>query len=870
MHERPVVRALTPQFGVFGDFHVASASGLTYEVEIRDISARQFACTCADYRQNRLGTCKHIEAVLFSLESRGKRRFAEQARKGSPRIDIVAADGEDALCVERNGHRLPQACRRLFGGNDGLSRDADPALAVERLREAAAVDPGIRVSVTVAPWLERRMRREERLLLRRDYEAKVHEGVYPTHETTVPLYPYQREGMLHLAFTERALLADEMGLGKTIQAVAACALLNRLGKARRVLVVTPASLKGEWEEQIQRFTTLESRPVFGPRPARVRVYRNPPFFTIVNYEQVRTDALDINEYLKPDVVVLDEAQRIKNWPSATARSVKRLESRYAFILTGTPIENRIDELYSLVDFLDPHVFGPLFRFNREFYEFDGETGRAIGYRNLREMHERISSLMLRRRKADVETELPARTDRNLFVALTKLQRSAYEDHLDQVARLVAISKKRPLTKEQQDKLMRELNMMRMICDTEAILGAAGADCPKLPEIQGILEDCLAEDGVKVIIFSEWVKMLELIRDWLKKRGLGYAWHTGSVPQQKRRAEIRAFKEDAACRVFLCTESGSAGLNLQVASVVINCDLPWNPAKLEQRIARAWRKHQKRAVTVINLVAENTIEHAMLATLAVKRDLADGVLDLRGNLDTISLKSGGQAFLKRIQHVLSAVPVEAPADQPGDSLPPAAERAECFARRCHDLLDGSLVACEEHFPLEGNHSTIVVVVERDASSWRPRLSAIHELFFGEKKWDPLSPVQLQVVDRATIDALDHLERAGLLLRTTRATRPLLPSGAGGPARPALSAAQLERVTALRSEAARQSKMADVLRAAGFEAESRAPAGEAALAEAKATAVEHSLPEPRDAAEAALPPVCHILAPGLLVRLKDTTR
>jgi hypothetical protein len=128
--------------------------------------------------------------------------------------------------------------------------------------------------------------------------------------------------------------------------------------------------------------------------------------------------------------------------------------------------------------------------------------------------------------------------------------------------------------------------------------------------------------VKVIVFSEWERMLDLVRGLCRRLRLGHAWHTGSVPQQKRRAEIRAFKDDPGCRVFLSTGSGAAGLNLQNASVAINCDLPWNPAKLEQRIARAWRKHQTRAVTVINLVAENTIEHRMLDTLAQKQALAD--------------------------------------------------------------------------------------------------------------------------------------------------------------------------------------------------------------------------------------------------------
>ena len=222
--------------------------------------------------------------------------------------------------------------------------------------------------------------------------------------------------MLHLAFSERALLADEMGLGKTVQAIAACELLARQKGIERVLVVCPASVKAEWEEQIARFSERE-RPL-RRRPASRSawpLYREPAFFNIVNYEQVVNDADEINRLLAPDVVILDEAQRIKNWQTKTARKVKSLRSPFAFVLTGTPLENRIDEAYSIVQYLDPELFGPLFRFNRDFYELD-ERGRPVGYRNLEELHRRLGPVMLRRRKADVEAQLPGRSGQDLLRA----------------------------------------------------------------------------------------------------------------------------------------------------------------------------------------------------------------------------------------------------------------------------------------------------------------------------------------------------------------------------------------------------------------------------------------------------------------------
>jgi superfamily II DNA or RNA helicase len=847
-----VIRNADARFPVFSNFSVGSGSGMTYAVEIRDVAGRQFACACQDFRKNGLGTCKHVEAVLLHLEARFKRLFARAVRDGSPRVDVAPDAAGDTLRVERGLERLPAAVRHWFAADGRLcgAPEEDALQALEKLR--AADLPELRLAQEISPWLEERQRRAERKELRREYELKVQSGEWPAHETRVPLFPYQREGMLHLAFTERALLADEMGLGKTIQAIAACALLKRLGRAERVLVVTPASLKGEWEEQIRQFTDLPTRLVFGGLAARRAAYDAGTFFTVVNYEQMIRDAMEVNARFRPDVVVLDEAQRIKNWNTQTAQAVKRLRSRYAFVLTGTPIENRIDELYSLMDFLEPRALGPLFRFNREFYQLD-ERGHPSGYRDLARLHERIAPYMLRRRKCDVETELPDRSDRQHFVKLTPKQQAAYDEHADVVARLAAIAKRRPLTKQEQDRLMIHLAMMRMVCDTTYILDPKVRDCPKLAELEKILEECRDNEGVKVIVFSEWERMLELVRDLCRRLKLGFAWHTGSVPQQRRRTEINAFKGDANCRVFLSTDSGSTGLNLQNASVVVNCDLPWNPAKLEQRIARAWRKHQTRAVTVINLVAENTIEHRMLETLANKQALADGVLDRRGDLAAIPLRSGRQAFLAKLNQLVSeAPPPAAGADLKSEisslKLAKPSDRPRAFAEEAGRSLGAALISCEERFPRDGAHSVLYVVVENQAALHRPRLEALHAELCADQ--ETVAPVRLEVLDRATHEALERLIAAGLIAPVNRAARPLHPV-AETPA--PLTAEELSRATARREMAARKLKMARLLTDGGMAAEAREPLLAAALAIGGALAVENRLPEPGSLDNVVSPPL-----------------
>lgn len=499
--------------------------------------------------------------------------------------------------------------------------------------------------------------------------------------------------------------------------------------------------------------SLQQDRILSRRAIRSQIYGDPdvPFFTIANYEQIVQDSLDINARLRPDIVILDEAQRIKNWSTKTAQAVKRLESRYAFVLTGTPIENRIDELRSIVDFLDPCILGPLFRFNREYYQLD-DRGRLEGYKNLGLLRERVRPILLRRRKAEVETELPDRTDKNHFVALTPAMRDEYNELQKQVAELINKSKRRPLTPKEQDLLMILLNMMRMVCDSPGIMkGNPSRDCPKLDELARVLDECLADPDVKVIIFSEWIGMLERVREWADKTRTGFAWHTGTVPQKQRRAEILAFRQNPDCRLFLSTDSGGVGLNLQNASVVINCDLPWNPAKLEQRIARAWRKNQLRTVTVVNLIAENTIEHGMLGSLSQKMELAQGVLDGTGDLAKIKLKSGGQAFLKRLAQVMSAVPADGTT-----AKPPPSDPAAHFASRAKALLGNRLVHCEETWVPGSQTPVLMAVLQDSAAADRPRINEL----FAETPWRGDKPV-LQILDAATWQALENLVAAGMI-------------------------------------------------------------------------------------------------------------
>jgi superfamily II DNA or RNA helicase len=814
------IEALEDGHPIFGTFRTRSGSGGAYEVEIRSLEAFGNSCGCIDHRVNGLGTCKHIEGVLAALRRRGVKAFRAAAAAGNARVEVslerrdtpYPALAWPAITAKEGGKSIAAVrewLRPWLTPDGTLTADPDEIAALVAAASAAApkVRRALRVSRHFGSWLERLRRRRSRQEARAEFLAEIEAGTASFDLVRHPLLSYQRDGMLHLAFGERALLADEMGLGKTVQAIAACELLARRRGIARVLVVCPASLKAEWEEQIARFTERPARSVFGPPAERRAAYRAPVFFTIVNYEQVLPDAEDINTILAPDVVVLDEAQRIKNWQTKTARRVKSLRSPYAFVLTGTPVENRIDELYSIVQYLDPELVGPLFRFNREFYALD-DRGRPTDYQNLAELRRRVAPVMLRRRKADVESELPGRTVKTYFVPMADEQRERYIEYQQQAARLMALAQRRALLKAEFDRLQMLLACMRMICDTPAILDPTCRVSPKLEELERILGDLLEEPDRKIIVFSEWERMLAMVRELAAEMGVEAAWHTGSVPQERRRAEIVRFKKDPACRLFLTTDSGSVGLNLQAASAVVNVDLPWNPARLEQRIARAWRKYQTRSVTVVNLVCEDSIEHGILHLLGQKQALADGLLDGQGDIGALKMPSGRAAMIERMQAMMQAADAVPPRIVPADEALAQelqrrhAERALLIEARARgDGRLGMLVV------LDLDPAGLAAETERLAAAGSAALA-------------------IELIDRATWAAMRRLQSSGILQLVEGQARVLyrapgfadIEDRAGGPA-PDDDRGSATRATELRGQAERTLRMARLLATGGFPEEAQ---------------------------------------------------
>ncbi len=819
------VRLIGGGVGVFSDYVVVPADeekeGREYFVELRSFENHGNYCTCPDFAKSFLGTCKHIEKVkLHARKSRTRDIRSDLAEIVAP----THPGGRPAVLFPAWGSGKWK--RFLRGYLDADNRFRNPwqdtlQVFLRDLEQAPhSTRNRVRVSRGIRQLAERVAESQQATAARRRLSAEFDNSSFLRH----PLYDYQREGMMHLAFTGRALLTDEMGLGKTVQAIGAAKVLRELRGISRVLIVCPASLKAEWEEQIRQFTSLPCRIVYGLRPARLKQYRTASeFFLITNYEQIIRDEQEINEWLQPDLVILDEAQRIKNWKTKTAQSIKRLQSRYAFVLTGTPLENRIDEIYSLVDFVDDRLLGSLFRFNREFYRFD-EDGRVTGMKNLRKLHERLQPVMLRRRKSEIEDQLPARVDNNYFVRMTQEQSKRYAEYEYQVSILSSMARRRPLRPGEFQRLQMCLACMRMLCDSVHILDQEIKDAPKVDELLKVLSDIWsAEPGRKVIVFSEWVRMLDLVREQLDTQGIDYAWHVGSVPQRRRRDEIQRFKNTAQCCVFLSSDSGSVGLNLQAATVVVNMDLPWNPAKLEQRIARAWRKHQTQTVNVINLIAEKTIEHRMLATIGFKQSLADGVLDGAADWEALEGAAAKRNFMARLSTVINTSFAAQTTEEPSAAPEPVAATPadERFRQEANVGLADVLGLCRVKTDRTSERVTSVFGVAR-----KGRRDATEQVQTAlAKSGHEAQSADVTILQPDQYELLKMLAAKGVISFEESAMEELFRAESLTEPAPDDRRKRCEAAGPLLEKAARSAKMAGVLQAGGFPVEAAAPARQA---------------------------------------------
>lgn len=629
--EEPLAVAAVDEKNLPGEYEVRNPqTKQTYKVVYRGEGSPWNYCSCLDFKTSRLCTCKHIEKVKLWIEENWRRKVHKEPPTYTS-VYLSYTEGRQVKIRVGSDHReeFMQLAAQYFDAEGVMFPyafdDYDKLLVA-----AANIDPSFRFYQDAIDFiLEQRERRFRSQLIKKYTDERLDQLL------TVSLYPYQREGIRFAFERGRTIIADEMGLGKTIQAIGTAELLRREGLAEQVLIVCPTSLKYQWQREIERFVRAQSLEASPTKPLTLVIEGNPlkrkeQYASDVPYKIVSYNCMsnDVRMWgsLQTEVLIMDEVQRLKNWNTQISMAARKIRSDYAVILSGTPLENKLEELYSVMEFADNYCLGPYWQFRADCIVTD-DGGKVIGYQNLNKVGEMARERLIRRTKKQVALQMPKRTDQILFVPMTKEQMDIHEEYKISVANLVQKWRKMHfLTEKDRQRLLQFLSMMRMVCDSTYILDQKSRYDTKVTETMSILQSVFDNGDEKVVIFSQWERMTRLIAYELDKLGVRYEYLHGGVPSKNRRDLISNFTDNPDSRVFLSTDAGSTGLNLQAGSIMINLDLPWNPAVLEQRIARIYRLGQERNIQVINLVSRGAIEEGMLGKLRFKTAMFEGVLD----------------------------------------------------------------------------------------------------------------------------------------------------------------------------------------------------------------------------------------------------
>jgi ERCC4-related helicase len=634
---------------VYGEHILYNEKAVEYKITFYNFAKEHGYCSCPDYATNKLGTCKHLMYAFDHVKS--LKRTPEFYKHPYPFVEIFLHPLKDYkiswFYPGEPDEKVKQLINKYFGDTNILpdNKILDFLGFINESQEfkQIMIRPGVQEVVEKAYNKEMLDEIKEHTTI--DYSP-----------IKLQLFPYQKQGIEFAAFREGAVIADEMGLGKTVQAIGTAIAKKAIFGFERTLIICPASIKEQWKNEIEKFTDEKATIVEGFPEDRAKIYEQcEDYFLIVNYETVLRDKKAINKF-NTDFIILDEAQRIKNYDTQTSNSIKSLKKKHSLIITGTPIENRLIDLYSIIAFLDPIFLAPLWEFSYQHCFFDiKQKNKITGYFNLQKLKERLSDILIRREKKDVVKQLPNISHLDIPVEMHPEQRQYHSSYRSGVAKILH---KKFITPFDMQRLMLLLSKMRMVCDSTYLVDFETNHSPKLIELKYILFEKLdvKNNKRKVIIFSEWKRMNNIIAKMLRENDIGFVELNGSVPVKKRGKLIKEFEENDNCRVFISTEAGGSGLNLQVADTVINFELPWNPAKKNQRIGRIDRIGQKNQnLTVISFITKNSIEEQIAGGLLLKQNLFDGVLSPESTTEIVDFSEKGRSqFLKQLQEAISEI------------------------------------------------------------------------------------------------------------------------------------------------------------------------------------------------------------------------
>ena len=568
-------------------------------------------------------------------------------------ITVTSAELDKKELLEvLNSYKLKKKWFRLKSGefvdltnNDMLEEITDFLDKID-LVPADVIQQKAKLPLFRALYLDRLMQEHESLAMSRDNTYRrlirsfnsIRDSDYePADELKDVLREYQKHGFKWLETVKNAgfggILADDMGLGKTLQMISVIKSSLDSGAKDPCLVVCPASLVFNWAEELSRFTPgIRACTVAGTLSVRKQCLGDlsDKDVLITSYDLLTRD-IALYKDLKFELVVIDEAQYIKNPKAGHSKAVKALNANVRFALTGTPIENRLSELWSIFDYVMPGFLYSYSDFNKKFETpiTKGKDEQAI--EKLKNM---TSPFILRRKKADVLKNLPSKIEEVRFTKISGEQQKLYDAQVLHMKQILQMSGN---SGEDKIKILAELTRIRQICcDPSLVYEGYSKESAKREACMDLIETAI-DGGHRMLVFSQFTSMLELLEKELKDRNISYFKITGSTPKEKRITMVHDFNEGDTPVFLISLKAGGTGLNLVGADTVIHYDPWWNLAVQNQATDRAHRIGQTKNVTVYRLILKGTIEEKILELQKTKKDLAESILE-GNNQSLMSLSS----------------------------------------------------------------------------------------------------------------------------------------------------------------------------------------------------------------------------------------
>ena len=602
---------------------------------------------------DKLHTLEQLGQVMIAERLAQKRVSARRAMmvglspsgaKLLVRADLGGLSQEEldaAYLAYRQKKRFVRLTDGTFLADEALEQAADAAEMAQSLDlPAEALEKGAEVPMSRGLYLEKAVKARkgmqlhapdaltdfmERLEMAQKMQMDQPKGLRAT------LRGYQQTGLSWLCALSEAgfggILADDMGLGKTIQMLAMLLTEKEAGKKVRALVVCPASLQLNWKSEAARFAPdLRCLVLSGGAKERAeQIGREDVELLIASYDQLRRD-VQMYQGIELTHVLLDEAQYIKNAASQAARAVKTLNAAHRFAMTGTPIENRLSELWSIFDFLMPGYLHSYKKFRERFEAPIVQDGSEKAQKNL---HLMTAPFILRRMKRDVLDDLPEKTETVMTSEMTPEQRRAYRGCAAQLLRQTKGN-----SAQERIRMLAGLTRLRQICcDPRLCLEGYTGGSGKLTQTVELVQQ-LEGEGHRMLLFSQFTSMLDILEEAFNRTGLSCFKLTGDTDKRERMRLVEAFNAGDTSVFLISLKAGGTGLNLTGADVVIHYDPWWNTAAQNQASDRAYRIGQTRGVEVISMIAADTVEERILQMQEEKQALSDGILEGGENLFTV--------------------------------------------------------------------------------------------------------------------------------------------------------------------------------------------------------------------------------------------